>query len=950
MPSIPAINTESGRVRLRLLFFEDDIGDIELSLRALKAANYDVNADTAATPEEFRERIQSDTYDVILSDYRMPGATGMDAFEIMKQASVKTPFILLTGSLGDERAVECLKEGVADYVLKDRLIRLPIAIRRALEEQRLRRESEAAADALRRSEASYRSLIQHAPCAILRVDAVDGSLLEVNPAFAEMLGYSSTADLLADRETARAALGPPLVIHLLKRCGPDGLARDAEIVWNRKAGAPLVVRLVGRLLRNNEGCPVCFEMTAENITERRNAEERIRQLNRLYSVLSRVGQAVVRFRRRDDLFNEVCRVLVEVGHIPTASVAMMDTGKLLPVTSAGLPCECLDNLLEKIPGDPGSANPASEAIREGRKVVSNGAGTASAGASRANARGRCDSFGAFPISLYGAPVGAVVIATAQPDFFDAENTALFDELAANISFALESMEAERMRQRAIEELDQFFSLGLDMVCIFDINGRMLRLNPAWQRTLGFTDEEMCSRLLADLVYPDDQQHALATLARLRKGTAVTNFEIRFRVKGGGFRWLMAAATPDLQRNVVFAVAADITERKHLEDRLRKQNLELEDQNRRIEAASRMKSEFLANMSHELRSPLNGIIGFTELLYDGKVGAIEARPRELLGRIHKSSKHLLELINGILDLSKVEAGRLELRAERVRLPGIVQEIVDILGAQAAAKKIPIAVTIDPVVETVSTDVERFRQILHNYLSNALKFTPDRGRVAVRISPENAWEFRLEVEDSGIGIAERDKPLLFSEFQQLDSTSGKRYQGTGLGLALTKRIVEAQRGRVGVHSVLGQGSTFFAVLPRDAQALPSRPAVLVIEDDSIQSYVLTRILEAAGYAVETARTCFEALAKCRKRRFDAITLDLVLPDRPGPEALAEVRATEEHRNTPVIIISSLDEEAAHSIEAQGFLAKPVEGKDLIAMLERCGVGVQATEPELEPLQSV
>ena len=252
-------------------------------------------------------------------------------------------------------------------------------------------------------------------------------------------------------------------------------------------------------------------------------------------------------------------------------------------------------------------------------------------------------------------------------------------------------------------------------------------------------------------------------------------------------------------------------RKRAEAEILTLNAELEQQNRRLEAASRLKSEFLANMSHELRSPLNGIIGFTELLYDGKVGPLQDPQREFLNRIHSNARHLLQLINGVLDLSKVEAGRLEFYPERVSVSGIIQEVMGTPGLLAAEKQITMKTEIDERVDSVITDPGRLKQVLYNYLSNAIKFTGFGGSVTVRLKSEGASEFRLEVSDTGVGIAEKDLPRLFVEFQQLDATQRKCYQGTGLGLALTKRLVEAQGGRVGVESKVGQGSTFFAVLP-------------------------------------------------------------------------------------------------------------------------------------------
>jgi signal transduction histidine kinase len=257
------------------------------------------------------------------------------------------------------------------------------------------------------------------------------------------------------------------------------------------------------------------------------------------------------------------------------------------------------------------------------------------------------------------------------------------------------------------------------------------------------------------------------------------------------------------------------ETEHLEDMQRAVLNILEDldvEKRRAQEANRMKSEFLANMSHELRTPLNAIIGFTKLMAYGKVGPMAANHLEYLHDILSSSNHLLQLINDVLDLAKVEAGKMEFHPERIDLDHLVNEVRDSLRPVAAAKQIAIEATIDPTCASLYLDAGKLKQVLYNYLSNALKFTGERGRVQLRAWSEEVRTLRIEVEDTGIGIRPDDLGLLFSEFKQIDSSAGKRYQGTGLGLALTRRIVEAQGGTVGARSTFGHGSVFHAVLPR------------------------------------------------------------------------------------------------------------------------------------------
>ena len=239
--------------------------------------------------------------------------------------------------------------------------------------------------------------------------------------------------------------------------------------------------------------------------------------------------------------------------------------------------------------------------------------------------------------------------------------------------------------------------------------------------------------------------------------------------------------------------------------------DLDTEKRSAEEANRMKSEFLVNMSHELRTPLNAIMGFAKLMAHGKVGPVSAQQQEFLGDILTSSKHLLDLINDVLDLAKVEAGKMDFYPAPIDLTQLVGEVRDVLRGMAATKRINVDTDIHPRCTGVELDAAKLKQVLYNYVSNALKFTPEGGRVLIRVEPEGADSFRIEVTDTGIGIRLEDIKYLFSKFHQLDSSASKKYPGTGLGLALTKQIAEAQGGRVGVDSLYGKGSTFFIVLP-------------------------------------------------------------------------------------------------------------------------------------------
>ncbi len=240
--------------------------------------------------------------------------------------------------------------------------------------------------------------------------------------------------------------------------------------------------------------------------------------------------------------------------------------------------------------------------------------------------------------------------------------------------------------------------------------------------------------------------------------------------------------------------------------------ELEEQKRIAEEQYRLKNEFLTNMTHELRTPLNPIIGFTQIVHDEVMGSVNKEQKSALERVLTSAHHLLQLIDNAIEISELEAGKIIFEPKEFTLSQVINEVMDSLSALASEKKIRVTSEVEKNISTVYLDPTRFKHLLNNYLSNAIKFTPELGWVNIRIKSETATSFRLEVEDSGIGIEPQDMNKLFTTFQQLDSSASKQYQGTGLGLSLTKHLVEAQGGQVGVNSVPGKGSTFYAILPR------------------------------------------------------------------------------------------------------------------------------------------
>jgi PAS domain S-box-containing protein len=489
----------------------------------------------------------------------------------------------------------------------------------------------------------------------------------------------------------------------------------------------------------------------------------------------------------------------------------------------------------------------------------------------------------------------------------------------------------------------------DAIVTADREGRIVYFNRAATRLFGYSADEATGQPITLLMPAEFHQAHRQGLARFIAGgeskVISKTVELAGRRKDGGeFPLELSLASWSTDKGRFFSgVLRDITERKRAE-------AEIAAKNRDLEAANRLKSEFLANMSHELRTPLNAIIGFTQLMHDGKLGAVSLDHKEYLGDILTSANHLLQLINDVLDLAKVESGKMEFNPEPVNLGKLVAEVRQILQALAASKRLAIEVEVSPNAEQVTIDPAKLKQVLYNYLSNAIKFTPDEGRITVRALSEEPDYFRLEVEDTGIGIKSDEIGRLFVEFQQLEAGTAKKHQGTGLGLALTKKLVEAQGGRVGVRSIYGRGSVFHALLPKIAEGkiasktaqLPiaaaafGAPPLLVIEDNPEDLQWLTKTLSESGYAVDTAKTGEEGIAKAQASGYRAILLDLILPDMGGWDVLHAIRASGLNQNVPVIVVTIVAEKGvARGFPVQDYLVKPIPAESLRESLKRAGV---------------
>jgi PAS domain S-box-containing protein len=410
------------------------------------------------------------------------------------------------------------------------------------------------------------------------------------------------------------------------------------------------------------------------------------------------------------------------------------------------------------------------------------------------------------------------------------------------------------RKEAEAQLDRFFALAPDLLCIAGTDGYFKRVNPAFRRTLGWDEEELLARPFLDFVHPEDRAATLREVEKLAAGQPTVHFENRYRCKDGSWRWLDWRTVPQ-SGGVLYAAARDITWRREA-SRL------LEEAKAEAEAASRAKSAFLATMSHEIRTPMNGVIGLVEVLTHSHLSEHQA---DLVRTIRESATALLGIIDDILDFSKIEAGRLELERVPVAVVDLVEGLCDSLIPVAARGGVELRLFVSPAVpEWVVSDEVRLRQILYNLLGNAIKFSAGRldrpGRVSVQVEVAAAAPLRLafRVADNGIGMAPEIVRMLFTPFTQGEVSTTRRFGGSGLGLAICKRLVDLMQGEIAVESTPGRGSTFTVTLPFDiAAGQPLRPApdlhgidCIVVASPDLDTGHLCAYLEHAGARVHRA----------------------------------------------------------------------------------------------------
>ncbi|MGI0490788.1 ATP-binding protein [Alkalinema pantanalense CENA528] len=559
----------------------------------------------------------------------------------------------------------------------------------------------------------------------------------------------------------------------------------------------------------------------------------------------------------------------------------------------------------------------------------------------------------FPLCYQNQNLGKVIVYYDAPHVFSEEEIKLAKTVTTYIAIAMTRKQGENALQASKEQLQAVLNAVPETISWVDVNQTYLGVNRKVAEQFQLQPEDFTGRPVG--FRQEESQFVQFVRDFFASKQQSASREITYAVDSESFTYLTIAQKYNREQNAVF-IQIDISERKRAEDKLQIINDCLADANLELARVTRLKDEFLANMSHELRTPLNAILGLSEGLLDQVYGDLNAKQLKSIGTIERSGRHLLELINDILDLAKIESGKLELHMAMVDIRHLCESSLSFIRQLATKKSLNIHLQVPDEGIYIQVDDLRMRQSLINLLSNAVKFTPEQGQISLIVElDETNQKIYFHVIDTGIGIAEENLSKLFQSFVQIDSSLNRQYEGTGLGLALVKRIVQLHNGTIDVTSEIGKGSQFTIRLPwqlktkpwlkpqsptlietpvyePDEQLKPNLPAPLILlaEDNEANREMLSDYLIEQGYRLKMAKDGAEAIYMSQTLKPQLIIMDIQMPGTDGLMAIQSIRSHQETQTIPIIALTALvmqgDRERCLATGANQYMTKPVSLKQL------------------------
>jgi PAS domain S-box-containing protein len=814
-------------------------------------------------------------------------------------------------------------------------------------------ERKQAEKALMESEQKFSISFRLSPEAIVLISAKDGKYVDVNETFLREMEYIRKDVINKTSQELEVFHDYKDRIRLINYVNKQGYIYGKECKFKTKTGK--ILTCLVSIVKVRIGKEYHYISSVLNITERKKAEEKIEYLNRIYALLSQINQTIIRIDNKQELFNKICNIAIEFGKFSFAWIGLLDekNNKVLPVAFDGFENGYLEVVKNSI-GNNTKTNPfLIKFFNDGVNIVSNDISKDSFHVyDREDAIKRgYKSSGLFPIRENGKVIGLLCLSSEKLNFFSEEEIRLLDEVTMDISFALDYYVKEAQRKEINDALSKsekkfrtLFDNAGDAIILLD-DYKFIEFNKVAEQVYGLDRNNLLFKSPIELS-PEIQADGIPSQVK-----ATEYMDSAYDGKIVKFEWLHKKPDGTLfetevtlnsvyigSKKMLLAVVNDISERKRFEKGLKSAIEKAEEMNR-------IKTNFLANMSHELRTPMTGILGFSDIL---SKSLTNSEHREMADVIFKGGKRLTNTLNMILDLSKIEAEKIDVDLRPTNISEIAANSVKLFEAAAKTKNVLLKSEIKENVFSL-VDGRLLEQVLSNLIKNALTYTKE-GSISVNLSKRliGGSEFaEIKVIDTGIGIPEDSIDLIFEPFRQVSEGWTRTFEGTGLGLTISKKYVELMNGNISVDSKVNKGTTFKVRFKADnlikKQSVDNnimeekhshinviiKKNTLLVEDDELTVITITKVLKDVC-KIDVTNSGIQAIKLARENKYDVILMDIGLKGMDGLDATKEIRKISGYEKTPIVAITAYamtgDKEKFYKGGCSHYISKPFSNEAL------------------------